>query len=107
MNVSKAREYFGLGIVNGFSAMRCRTGWRLIIAGQGGPWLLETARLEKRVFKTLDAVAATVQEIAGPEYSFDVSTVATKAIKKLIAALDKMDNLEKEAEELGIPFLTV
>jgi len=79
MDLSKAKDYFALGVVGGFSAHRVPMGkgWHLVIAGRGARsgerWTLETARGELKVFSSLEALVSEVERIAGRVSSLNVT----------------------------------
>jgi len=76
ITVGAAREYFHLGVLTSFQILRdpMANGWTLFIDGKSGSsWHLVTARSDIRVFKTLDAAAASVQEITGRLLSLTVA----------------------------------
>lgn len=77
MNVAKAKEYYQLGLINRVGAVRdpFSTGWMLVLSDEekGTSWDLRTARGDVRLFKTLDAVISTVEEISGRVSSFGIN----------------------------------
>jgi hypothetical protein len=76
INLSRAREYFSLGVVRGFDILRSPMGdgWQLILNGKSGSsWTFETARSEPRIFSTIEAAVRAVEEIGGRVVSLAVS----------------------------------
>ena len=69
MKIWQAKEYFGDGMITGFTALRdplVPDNWILQIHGRGGKtWLFETAINETRSFARLDTLVGTVADISG------------------------------------------
>ena len=68
MQIKQAKEYFDLGVITAFHAVRdLKPGcWILSIAGRDDrQWTLETARGEVKIFSSLDTLAGEVEKIAG------------------------------------------
>lgn len=76
ITISVAKDYFSLGVISRFQLLRppMDIGWTLFIEGKSGnSWTLATSRNEVRVFKTLDAAASAIEEIAGRLETFYVT----------------------------------
>lgn len=69
MNMKKAKEYMGLGILNKFHALRdplAAGSWLMIIEdAKGNSWTLETALGEAKSFSSLDTLVRQGEEIFG------------------------------------------
>ncbi|OJK60167.1 hypothetical protein BK247_26585 [Escherichia coli] len=73
MDIGKAKEYFGLGLIQAAvvrSSSILHNGWTIELSGNIGSAqpTLHTARGEVRQFKTLDAAAKVVREIGLREW---------------------------------------
>lgn len=68
MQIGQAKEYFQLGVIVDFVAVRnpMGKGWLLGITGKEfRNWTLETKLGQPRVFSSLDTLAGIVDDIAG------------------------------------------
>lgn len=80
MELKQAKEYFELGIITGFSAIRApmSSGWNLLIKGkEGREWLLETQLRKTKDFSSVDTLIRQVEVISGTSVngaSFHVDT---------------------------------
>lgn len=75
MQIGQLKEYFGLGVIQGFSAQRepMGNGWVLLVRGtEGRSWHLETKLGKVKVFASLDTLIGQVDQVAGlvPEVRF-------------------------------------
>lgn len=74
MEVSRAKEYFSLGLITGILVRApsvLHAGWTIELSGNLGNAVpvIRTARKEVREFKTLDAAAKVVREIGAQQFS--------------------------------------
>ena len=70
MELKQAKEYFDLGIITGFAAVRVpmSQGWALQIDGkEGREWTLETQQKKPREFSSLDTLTRQVELICGKD----------------------------------------
>jgi hypothetical protein len=78
MKLKQAKEYFDLGVLTGFDAVRdpLRPGsWLLSISGKDGRnWTLQTALGHERSFSSLDTLIGQVEDITGRVSSFHINT---------------------------------
>jgi len=68
MEVKTAKEYFALGILTGFEAIRnpMSQTWLLQITGKDNRvWMMHTAKGETREFASLDTLVGQIEAIAG------------------------------------------
>lgn len=68
MQIGQLKEYFNLGVVNGFSAQRepMGGGWILLVRGtENRSWNLETKLGKVKIFASLDTLVGQVEQIAG------------------------------------------
>ena len=69
MKIKQAKEYYSLGILTGFDAVRdpLKPGnWMLVVIGEEGrSWTLATATGEVKSFAKLDTLVGEVESIAG------------------------------------------
>lgn len=79
MELKQAKEYFSMGVLTGFKAVRnpmAEQGWLLTMTGKDGRfWMLDTAKQEPRVFASLDTLVGLVAQIAGKAAGGHVSAV--------------------------------
>lgn len=77
MQIKQAKEYFELGVVTGFYAVRdplSAGNWLMVIEGkQGNSWTLQTKLGKEKSFSSLDTLMGQVEDIAGRVSSFKVS----------------------------------
>lgn len=76
MKIATAKEYFELGVLTGFDAVRdpLTTGWLLSISGKDGRcWTLQTALGVAKVYATLDSLVTEVGRITGQVSSLHIS----------------------------------
>lgn len=78
MNIKKAKEYFELGVLTGFDAVRdpLKPGnWMLVISGkEGRSWTLHTAlgKGKEKTFASLDTLVGEIEEITGRVSSLSI-----------------------------------
>lgn len=76
MILKQAKEYFELGVITGFSAVRdplSIDGWLLVIEGkEGRSWTLQTALKTEKSYASLDTLMGEVENIAGRVSSFSI-----------------------------------
>ena len=77
MKVNQAKEYYDLGLVTGFDAVKMpERGWSLIVYGPSErSWMLETALGKEKVYSTFEAVNLEINRITGfipPVWSFKI-----------------------------------
>ena len=75
MKVKQAKEYYELGILTGFYAVRdpMTTGWLLEVVGkQDRSWTLQTAKGEPKTFSSLDTLVGEIESITGRVSSLHV-----------------------------------
>ena len=75
ITMQQAREYLGLGVMEGaFIVLEpMGLGWYISMDGKaGGVWTLGTARGELRVFVSLDSAANALRDIGWRVTSFEV-----------------------------------
>ena len=69
MNIKQAKEYYELGILTEFYAVRgplTPRGWLLVVARTDERnWTLKTALGKDKVFASLDTLIGEVEEISG------------------------------------------
>ena len=68
MKIKQAKEYFDLGVLTGFAAVRdpMTTGWLLAIEGkEGRSWTLKTALGSVKSFASLDTLVGEIEGITG------------------------------------------
>ena len=69
MKIKEVKEYFELGVITGFDAMRdphVSESWILSISGkEGRSWVLETAKGHIKLFSSLDTLAGEIESITG------------------------------------------
>lgn len=69
MKIKEAKEYFTLGVLTGFDAVRdpvALNSWNLQISGKEGRlWVLETAKGTDKSFASLDTLIGEVESITG------------------------------------------
>lgn len=68
MKIKQAKEYYDLGVLTGFAAVRdpMTTGWMVVIEGKAGKsWTLETALGAVKSFASLDTLVGEVESITG------------------------------------------
>lgn len=68
MNTKKAKEYYELGILTGFDAIRdpLGGGWLLVVVGQDDrSWTMQTARGDEKTYSKLDTLVEEVESITG------------------------------------------
>ncbi|QBC45987.1 hypothetical protein [Iodobacter fluviatilis] len=67
MKIKQAKEYFELGVIVGFYAIRdpLKVGyWLLVIEGkEERSWTLQTAKNEAKSFASLDTLVGEIEEI--------------------------------------------
>lgn len=77
MNIKKAKDYYELGVLTAFYAVRdpLKPGnWLLAIEGkEGRSWTLQTALGKDKSFASLDTLAGEIEEICGRVSSFKVT----------------------------------
>lgn len=76
MKLKEAKDYYELGVLTGFDAVRdpMTTGWLLAISGkQGRSWTLETALGGDKSYATLDSLVTEIERITGRVSSLHVS----------------------------------
>lgn len=77
MKIKQAREYFELGVITGFDAVRdpLKPGnWLLVISGkEGRSWTLNTAKNEERSFASLDTLIGDIEDITGRVSSLHIA----------------------------------
>lgn len=76
MKIKQAKEYYELGVLTGFSAVRdIEPGhWLLCIKGkEGRSWTLKTALGKPKSFSSLDTLAGEIESIGGAISSLSVS----------------------------------
>lgn len=77
MILKQAKEYFELGVVTGFHAVRdplVQGQWLLVIEGkEGRSWTLQTATKTAKSYASLDTLMGEVENIAGRVSSFAIS----------------------------------
>ena len=77
MILKQAKEYFELGIITGFSAVRdplAVDGWMLVIEGkEGRSWTLQTALKTDKTYASLDTLMGEIESIAGRVSTFSVT----------------------------------
>lgn len=77
MQIKQAKEYFELGVVVGFYAVRdplAPSNWMMVIEGkQGNSWTLQTKLGKAKSFSSLDTLMGQIEDIAGRVSSFKVS----------------------------------
>lgn len=78
MQIQQAKEYFELGVVTGFCAVRdplVSGNWMLVVAGkEGNSWTLQTALGKVKSFASLDTLVKQVEGISGRVTSLDICT---------------------------------
>lgn len=78
MKIKQAKEYFHLGVLTGFDAVRdplTQGSWCLVISGKNGhSWTLQTALGHDRSFSSLDTLVGQVEDITGRVSSFHINT---------------------------------
>lgn len=70
MKIAKAKEYFELGLLKSFAAVRVDDpeGWMLTIEGpESRSWVMKTALGQDKVYSTLDTLSTEVQRIFGDQ----------------------------------------
>lgn len=69
MNIKQARDYFSVGVVRGFRAVRSpmknSRSWNLIITTVAGDFYLDTARAGEKTFLSMDTLIGEVEKITG------------------------------------------
>ena len=68
MKMDKAQDYFRDGMIKSFRAVRrpMASGWLLEFEGVSGSiWVMKLAKGGFRVFKSVDSIITTVEEITG------------------------------------------
>lgn len=69
MKIKEARDYYELGVLTGFDAVRdplIAGAWILSISGkEGRSWVLETAKGGFKSFSSLDTLVGEVESITG------------------------------------------
>ncbi len=68
MKIAQAKEYFDLGVITRFYAVRDLnpSAWLLCIEGrEGRSWTLQTSKGESKVFSSLDTLAGEISKITG------------------------------------------
>ncbi|WP_121169295.1 hypothetical protein [Nitrosovibrio sp. Nv6] len=69
MNIKQAKEYYELGVLTEFSALRdplTPRGWLLVVSGKDErSWTLKTALGKDKVFASLDTLIGEVEDISG------------------------------------------
>jgi len=77
MQIKQAKEYFELGVVVGFHAVRdplASSNWLMVIEGkQGNSWTLQTKLGKEKSFSSLDTLMGQIEDIAGRVSSFKVT----------------------------------
>lgn len=77
MQIRQAKEYFELGVVVGFYAVRDPLepgNWLMVIEGtQGNSWTLQTKLGKEKSFSSLDTLMGQIEDIAGRVSSFKVT----------------------------------
>ena len=75
MKIKDAKEYYELGVLIGFDAVRdpMAPGWLLVVSGrEGRSWTLETALGGSKVYSTLDSLVVEIERITGRVTSLHV-----------------------------------
>lgn len=76
MILKQAKEYYELGVITGFSAVRdplVDSQWMLVIEGkEGRSWTLQTALKVEKSYVSLDTLMGEVENIAGRVSSFSI-----------------------------------
>lgn len=77
MKIKNAKEYYELGVLTGFDAVRdplASSAWILSISGKDGrSWTLETAKGDVKSFSSLDTLVGEVESITGRVSSFHIN----------------------------------
>lgn len=77
MQIKKAKEYFELGAITGFHAVRDPVqpgNWILSITGkEHRDWTLQTAKNETKSFSSMDSLIKEVERIAGRVSSLKIT----------------------------------
>jgi hypothetical protein len=77
MRLKQAKEYFDLGVLTGFHAVRDPLSpgcWLMVIEGtQGNSWTLETALGQPKSFSSVDTLIGQIEDIGGQVTGFRVS----------------------------------
>jgi hypothetical protein len=77
MILKQAKEYFDLGVITGFSAVRdplASAQWLLVIEGkEGRSWTLQTALKAEKSYASLDTLMGEVENIAGRVSAFSIT----------------------------------
>ena len=77
MKLKQAKEYFHLGVLTGFDAVRdplSGGSWMLVVSGkEGRTWTLQTALGEDKSFSSLDTLIGQVEDITGRVSSFHIN----------------------------------
>lgn len=77
MQIKQAKEYFELGVVVGFHAVRdpiAPGNWLMVVEGkQGNSWTLHTKLGKEKSFSSLDTLMGQIEDIAGRVSSFKVA----------------------------------
>jgi len=75
MKIKQAKEYFELGVITGFSAIKDIEpgGWLLVVEGKDErSWTLQTALGQPKVFSSLDTLVGEIEKIAGAISSLSI-----------------------------------
>lgn len=77
MLIKQAKEYFELGVVVGFHAVRDPLAagcWMLVVEGkEGRSWTVQTSLKVEKSYSSLDTLMHEVENIAGRVSSFSIS----------------------------------
>lgn len=77
MKIKQAKEYYELGVITGFDAVRdpLKPGnWLLAISGkEGRSWTLQTAHTGDKSFAKMDTLIGEVEDITGRVSSLHIS----------------------------------